>query len=64
LTYKIFIQPFAVPEVKLPTEQGSVKEQLEISDSFLGSVAGGLVLFTILYNWLFYTVIKPSIDGS
>jgi len=41
-----------------------VKEQLEISDSFLGSVAGGLVLFTILYNWLFYTVIKPSIDGS
>ncbi|KAK7333300.1 hypothetical protein VNO80_30067 [Phaseolus coccineus] len=53
-----------VPEVKLPTQQGSGKDQLEISDSFLGSVAGGLVLFTIFYNVLFHTVIKPAIDGS
>ncbi|KAL9319975.1 hypothetical protein ACSQ67_011814 [Phaseolus vulgaris] len=53
-----------VPEVKLLTEQGNVKDQLEISDSFLGSVAGGLVLFTIFYNVLFHTVIKPAIDGS
>ncbi|QCD78086.1 hypothetical protein DEO72_LG1g1715 [Vigna unguiculata] len=53
-----------IPKVKLPTEQRIDKDKLEISDSFLGSVAGVLILFTIFYNVLFYTVIKPSIDGS
>ncbi|XP_004500192.1 uncharacterized protein [Cicer arietinum] len=37
--------------------------KLEISESFLATLAGGLVLFTIFYNVLFITVIKPSIDG-
>ncbi|CAJ1960259.1 unnamed protein product [Sphenostylis stenocarpa] len=53
-----------VSDLKLPVEVGSDKETLEITDSFLATVAGGLVLFTILYNVLFYTVIKPGIDGS
>ncbi|XP_047165433.1 uncharacterized protein LOC124834711 [Vigna umbellata] len=53
-----------ISEMKLPTEQRIDKDKLEISDSFLGSVAGVLILFTIFYNVLFYTVIKPSIDGS
>ncbi|XP_014518146.1 uncharacterized protein LOC106775518 [Vigna radiata var. radiata] len=54
-----------ISEMKLPTEQQRIdKDKLEISDSFLGSVAGVLILFTIFYNVLFYTVIKPSIDGS
>lgn len=41
----------------------SENDKLEISESSLTLVAGGLVLLTILYNVLFITVIKPSIDG-
>ncbi|CAK8565847.1 unnamed protein product [Lathyrus sativus] len=57
------------PKLKVPDmkprreEMTSENGKLEISESFLGLVAGGLVLFTILYNVLFITVIKPSIDG-
>ena len=39
------------------------KKDFEISDSFLGYTAVALVLFTIFYNFLFYTVIAPAIDG-
>ncbi|KAL3620389.1 hypothetical protein CASFOL_035301 [Castilleja foliolosa] len=41
------------------------KEQsLEMfSGSFLTYVASGLLIFTIFYNIIFITVIKPSIDG-
>ncbi|KAK7305311.1 hypothetical protein VNO77_43215 [Canavalia gladiata] len=52
-----------VSDVKLTEEQSSGSEKLEISDSFLANLAAGLFLFTIFYNVLFYTVIKPSIDG-
>ncbi|KAL5178175.1 hypothetical protein HKD37_08G023782 [Glycine soja] len=54
-----------VSDMKLPTEQASRNdEKLEISDSFLTTLAAGLVLFTVFYNVLFYAVIKPAIDGS
>ncbi|TKY47094.1 hypothetical protein E2542_SST29149 [Spatholobus suberectus] len=53
-----------VSDVKLPKDQASGNEKLEISDSFLSTLAAGLVLFTIFYNVLFYSVIKPAIDGS
>ncbi|KAG8370967.1 hypothetical protein BUALT_Bualt13G0038300 [Buddleja alternifolia] len=33
------------------------------SGSFLTYVASGLLVFTILYNVIFLTVIKPSVDG-
>ncbi|CAJ2640183.1 unnamed protein product [Trifolium pratense] len=54
-----------VSEVK-PTREETISDssgKLEISESFLALLAGGLVLFTIFYNVLFITVIKPSIDG-
>ena len=35
----------------------------EISESFLVNSAVALFLFTIFYNVLFITVIKPAIDG-
>jgi hypothetical protein len=49
-----------------PTREETISDssgKLEISESFLALLAGGLVLFTIFYNVLFITVIKPSIDG-
>ncbi|XP_061367384.1 uncharacterized protein LOC133310471 [Gastrolobium bilobum] len=52
-----------VSDVKLTKEQASDTEKLGFSESFLSSLAVGLVLFTIFYNVLFYTVIKPSIDA-
>ncbi|KAL2332884.1 hypothetical protein Fmac_014097 [Flemingia macrophylla] len=50
-------------EVKFPKEEAMGNDKLEISDSFLATLAGGLILFTIFYNVLFYSVIKPAIDG-
>lgn len=35
----------------------------DLEGSFLTSLAFGLLLFTIFYNILFTTVIKPAIDG-
>ncbi|XP_015875885.3 uncharacterized protein LOC107412599 [Ziziphus jujuba] len=49
-------------DVKLTRDQGEEKET-EFSASFLAYFAGALFLFTIFYNVLFYTIIKPSIDG-
>ncbi|CAL0335036.1 unnamed protein product [Lupinus luteus] len=55
-----------VSDVKLTEEKANVDtdKKLEISDSLLAYIAASLVLFTMVYNVLFYTVIKPSIDGS
>ncbi|KAI4306722.1 hypothetical protein L6164_029976 [Bauhinia variegata] len=50
-------------DVKI-TEEEVTKERLEFSDSFLAYSAFFLVLFTIFYNLVFYSVIKPSIDGQ
>ncbi|KAI3419104.1 uncharacterized protein J3R85_013455 [Psidium guajava] len=50
-------------DVKLASDQMTGQVGMEISESFLSYAAGGLVLFTFLYNLLFYSVIKPSIDG-
>jgi len=38
-------------------------ENIEISGSFLAFTAFSLFAFSIFYNILFLTVIKPSIDG-
>jgi len=49
-----------------PTREEVISDnngKLENSESFLALLTGGLVLFTILYNVLFLTVIKPAIDG-
>ncbi|PIN05936.1 hypothetical protein CDL12_21514 [Handroanthus impetiginosus] len=46
-------------------KQSSLREEgetSEISGSFLAYLASALLLFTIFYNVLFLTVIKPSID--
>jgi len=40
------------------------EETPEFSVSFLAYSAFALLIFTIFYNLLFITVIKPSIDGS
>ncbi|XP_051120675.1 uncharacterized protein LOC127244260 [Andrographis paniculata] len=50
-------------KVKGESEEEGVNVIEEIPDSLLWSVATGLILFTIFYNILFLTVIKPSIDG-
>ncbi|KAF8041184.1 hypothetical protein BT93_B3189 [Corymbia citriodora subsp. variegata] len=52
-----------VSDVKLASDQMTGEVRMEISESFLSYAAGGLLLFTFLYNVLFYSVIKPSIDG-
>ncbi|XP_009767517.1 uncharacterized protein [Nicotiana sylvestris] len=39
------------------------EENKDLSGSFLNSLAFGLLLFTIFYNILFVTVIKPAVDG-
>lgn len=51
-------------DVKLARDRMAAEEDVpELSGSFLAYSAGALLVFTILYNLLFYTVIKPSIDG-
>lgn len=50
--------------MNLTSPRDQTKEEVEeFSGSFLAYTAGALFLLTILYNVLFYTVIKPSIDG-
>ncbi|XP_022148727.1 uncharacterized protein LOC111017318 [Momordica charantia] len=49
-------------DMKLPRNQIR-GEMSEISGSLLANSAVFLFIFSILYNVLFYTVIKPSIDG-
>ncbi|KAL3752136.1 hypothetical protein ACJRO7_012886 [Eucalyptus globulus] len=50
-------------DVRLASDQTTGEGGMEISGSLLSYTAGGLLLFTFLYNLLFYSVIKPSIDG-
>ncbi|KAK9224654.1 hypothetical protein WN943_009690 [Citrus x changshan-huyou] len=51
-------------DVKITRGPGPAEQEtLEISGSFLTNTTVALLIFTILYNVLFYTVIKPSIDG-
>ncbi|KAI3449971.1 hypothetical protein Pfo_006636 [Paulownia fortunei] len=40
------------------------EETSEFSGSFLAYAASALLVFTIFYNIIFLTVIKPSIDGE
>ncbi|KAB1227647.1 hypothetical protein CJ030_MR1G027427 [Morella rubra] len=52
------------PKIRAP-DVDLMKDQLtekEFSDSFVAYSATALVLFTIFYNLLFETVIKPAID--
>ncbi|KAF5725476.1 hypothetical protein HS088_TW23G00198 [Tripterygium wilfordii] len=51
-------------DVKLTREEGTTQEMTLLSGSFQAYIAGALILFTIFYNVLFYTVIQPSIDGQ
>ncbi|GMI92355.1 hypothetical protein HRI_002904800 [Hibiscus trionum] len=49
-------------DVKL-TRDEMVEDSPEVSGSFLAYLTVALLVFTIFYNVLFYSVIKPSIDG-
>ncbi|XVF04729.1 hypothetical protein REPUB_Repub05bG0110200 [Reevesia pubescens] len=49
-------------DVKISRDK-TVDDSPEISGSFLPYLTVGLLVFTIFYNVLFYSVIKPSIDG-
>lgn len=52
----------AAPDMNFTRDQ--MREDMpEISESFLAYSAFALVVFTIFYNILFYTVIQPSVDG-
>lgn len=48
--------------MKLTRDQ-EAENPLDISGSFLANTAVALLIFTIFYNVLFYSVIKPSVDG-
>lgn len=52
----------AAPDVNLSRNQ-TQEAAVEFSGSFFTYTAVALFAFTIFYNVLFYTVIKPSIDG-
>lgn len=52
----------SVPDLDLGREQMR-EEMLEYSPSFLAYLAFSLLIFSIFYNVLFITVIKPAIDG-
>ncbi|CAI9115661.1 OLC1v1016630C1 [Oldenlandia corymbosa var. corymbosa] len=65
----IATKPESTPKIKASdinlgrlVEQEAESEK-QLSGSFLATLATALVLFTIFYNILFITVIKPSIDG-
>ncbi|KAL2510835.1 Nuclear transcription factor Y subunit A-1 [Abeliophyllum distichum] len=45
------------------TSRQMKEETTDFSGSFLGYVAFALLVFTIVYNVIFLTVIKPSVDG-
>ncbi|XP_073148228.1 uncharacterized protein [Henckelia pumila] len=57
------VDPPKIRAVDLKQSTSRVNEETsEISGSFLASVATVLLVFSIFYNVLFLTVIKPSID--
>ncbi|XP_021812102.1 uncharacterized protein LOC110755230 [Prunus avium] len=51
------------PDVRFARDQTEDEEVQEFSGSFFTITAVAVFAFTIFYNVLFYTVIKPSIDG-
>ncbi|KAH6807076.1 hypothetical protein C2S51_028184 [Perilla frutescens var. frutescens] len=63
------LQSFSTKQVGTPKfraadySQSSSQAEEEISGSFWAYAASLLLLFTIFYNILFITIIKPSIDG-
>ncbi|KAG6682737.1 hypothetical protein I3842_13G157800 [Carya illinoinensis] len=57
---KISLPKIRASDVKFTKEQ--MTDQEEFSDSYLAYSAIGLVLFTILYNIFFETVIKAAVD--
>lgn len=59
---QIFLETFAATDLSRDSFQ-MTEESKDLSGSFLNSLAFGLLLFTIFYNILFVTVIKPAVDG-
>lgn len=59
---QIFLETFAATDLSRDSFQ-MTEENKDLSGSFLNSLAFGLLLFTIFYNILFVTVIKPAVDG-
>lgn len=59
----IFLCIISAVDLKQATSRVN-EETPEISGSFLYSAATVLLVFSIFYNVLFLTVIKPSIDGG
>lgn len=55
----------AAVDLRPSSFQGEEEEEelLEISGSFWAYAASFLLIFTLFYNIIFVTVIKPSIDG-
>lgn len=58
-----FCQHFTAQDVKQKNLRGKDEASEEISGSFLTYTASFLLVFTILYNVIFATVIKPAVDG-
>ncbi|KAK4441455.1 hypothetical protein Salat_0480400 [Sesamum alatum] len=58
------VTPPKIRAVDLNQSRSVEKEETsDFSGSLLAYIATGLLLFTIFYNVIFLTVIKPSIDG-
>ncbi|XP_050274959.1 uncharacterized protein LOC126717349 [Quercus robur] len=58
------IKPPKIRASEVDLKEAQMTEEMpEISESFLVNSAVALFLFTIFYNILFITVIKPAIDG-
>lgn len=58
----VFHETLAATDVTRASSQVT-EDTSDPEGSFLTSLAFGLLLFTIFYNILFTTVIKPAVDG-
>lgn len=58
----VFLETLAATDVTRASSQVTEGTR-DLEGSFLTSLAFGLFVFTIFYNILFITVIKPAIDG-
>ncbi|KAI3746421.1 hypothetical protein L6452_08854 [Arctium lappa] len=52
-----------VPKIKASSPYSTRDDEMKDTGAFLPYAAFGLLIFTMFYNILFATVIKPSIDG-